>query len=154
MGTILCPTRGGEASYANQDRAIALAKERGDGLLFLYVSNVEFLPKGSGVHLGNLEDDLDDMGDFLLTMAQERAEKRGLQAQKVVRRGAFQEALMEVIEQYQVTTVVLGSPGEEHRVTSEEYLTQLADNLIEGCDVEVMLTRSGKLIRHTSSQVQ
>ena len=41
--TILCPTRGGEASYANQERAIALAVEREAELIFLYVSNVHFL---------------------------------------------------------------------------------------------------------------
>jgi hypothetical protein len=40
---ILCPTRGGKGSYPNQDRAIAIAKERGAEILFLYITNVEFL---------------------------------------------------------------------------------------------------------------
>jgi hypothetical protein len=40
MGKILCATRGGEASYRIQDAAIALAKERGDTLLFLYAESV------------------------------------------------------------------------------------------------------------------
>jgi hypothetical protein len=35
MGKTLCATRGGEASYRTQDAAIALAKERGDELVFL-----------------------------------------------------------------------------------------------------------------------
>ena len=39
--TILCPTRGGQASYPNQDLAIAIAKEREVEILFLYITNVE-----------------------------------------------------------------------------------------------------------------
>lgn len=152
MGAILCPTRGGEASKANQDRAIALAKERGDKLIFLYVSDVRFLDKGSGAHLGSLEANLDEMGEFLLIMAQERAEKQGVKAEREVRRGAFLDALKEVIEGHEVTTVVLGTPGEEHRVTSEEYMHSLADDLVEAYGVEVMLTRGDELVRHTGGQ--
>ena len=43
MGRILCPTRGGEGSYRTQDAAIAMAKERGDELVFLYVVDLDFL---------------------------------------------------------------------------------------------------------------
>ena len=152
MGTILCPTRGGEASKANQDRAISLAKERGEELVFLYVSDVQFLDKGSAAHLGSLEANLDEMGEFLLIMAQERAEKQGVKADLEVRRGAFIEALQEVIEAHGVTTVVFGTPGEDHRVTTEEYLHTLADNLVKDKGIEVMMTRGDELIRHSGAK--
>ncbi|HIQ01546.1 MAG TPA: hypothetical protein EYH30_05385, partial [Anaerolineales bacterium] len=45
MGKILCATRGGEASYRTQDAAIALARERGDSLIFLYVVDTHFLDR-------------------------------------------------------------------------------------------------------------
>ena len=45
MGKILCATRGGEASYRTQDAAVALAKEQGDELLFLFVVNLGFLDR-------------------------------------------------------------------------------------------------------------
>ncbi len=150
MGTILCPTRGGEASYPNQDRAIALAKERGEDLVFLYVSDVRFLPKGSAAHLGTLETDLDEMGDFLLIMAQERAELEGVVAEREVRRGPFRQAIEEVIKLHGVSTVVFGTPGEEHRITTEDYLKTLASRLTEELDVEVMMTEGGKLVPYHS----
>jgi nucleotide-binding universal stress UspA family protein len=151
MGTILCPTRGGEASHPNQDRAISLAKQRGERLIFLYVSDVRFLFKGSGALLGSLETELDEMGEFLLLMAQERAEKQGVQAEREVRRGSFREAIADVIDDHQVTTVVFGTPGQEHRVTTEDYLEALADDLTEELGVEVMMTKDGELVRHSGS---
>ena len=46
--SVLCPTRGGEGSYPNQDQAIAIATERGADLIFLYVSDVHFLDHIAG----------------------------------------------------------------------------------------------------------
>ncbi len=151
MATILCPTRGGEASYPTQDFAIRLARERGADLIFLYVSDVRFLPKGSGAVVIDLEEELDEMGKFLLTMAQERAEKEGVEAGRVVRRGAFQAALLEVIEEEKVQTVVLGTPSTEDRLTTEEYLRDLAHSLREEAQVEVILVRDGKVIDDASA---
>jgi len=98
MSTILCPTRGGEASYPNQDHAIQLAKEQDSALLFLYISNVEFLDRLSSPVLVDLESELIQLGEFVLAMAQERAEKAGVQADTVCKSGLFQEALFETIE--------------------------------------------------------
>lgn len=139
MATILCPTRGGEASYPTQDRAIRLARDRGAELIFLYVTDVRFLTKGSGAVVADLEEELDDMGQFLLTMAQERAEKEGVTAARAVRRGSFREALLAEIEESAVETVVLGTPSGEDRLTTEEYLQNLAENLRTEVGVEVIL---------------
>ena len=42
MGPIVCATRGGEASRRTQERAVALARERGDPLIFLFVADTNF----------------------------------------------------------------------------------------------------------------
>jgi hypothetical protein len=43
MGLILCTARGDEASYCTQKAAIALAKERGNEIVFLYILYMDFL---------------------------------------------------------------------------------------------------------------
>jgi hypothetical protein len=69
VGKILCATRGGEASYRSQDAAIALAKERGDELVFLYVVDLRFLDKTSAPIVVDVEKEMGKMGRFLLAMA-------------------------------------------------------------------------------------
>ena len=81
MGRILCATRGGEASFRAQDAAIALAQERGDELLFLYVVDIGFLQKTErAVRPDVVKAEMEKMGEFLLAMAQERAQKQGVKA--------------------------------------------------------------------------
>lgn len=140
MTTILFPTRGGQSSFPNQDRVIELAKERGAHLIFLYVSNVDFLGSVSSPALVDVvEDELEHMGEFLLAMAQERAEKAGWKADAVVRSGSFREALREVIEEHDVDVLVLGSPGNGQASTTETYLEDLKGTLTSESDLEVIL---------------
>lgn len=148
MATILCPTRGGEASHPAQDHAISLAADRGARLIFLYVSDVRFLFKGSAAIVVDLEEELDEMGKFLLTMAQERAEEGGVAAERIVKHGAFLDALLEVMEEHDVSTVVLGAPAGDNGLTTEDYLRELADNLSEEHGVEVFLVRAGEPLVH------
>ena len=84
MGKILCPTRGGEASYRTQDAAIVLAKEQGKQLVFLYVVDTHFLDRTErAVRPDVVMEEMTRMGEFLLIMAQERAQAHGIQAELV-----------------------------------------------------------------------
>jgi hypothetical protein len=84
MKTILFPTRGGQTSYSNQDAVIALAKQWHAQLIFLHISNVHFLEKlGHVRHKKIVQNELEDMAEFLLAMACERAEKAGWKAKMV-----------------------------------------------------------------------
>lgn len=145
--TLLCPTRGGEASYANQDQAIALAKEREAELIFLYVSNVHFLDLMAAPKLFDIEAELDEMGDFLLAMAQERAENAGQAADTVVRRGEFRETLKDIIAEYQINTVVLGAAGEETGVLTEEYIDRLSEELCLETGTEFIVVHQGEIVK-------
>jgi nucleotide-binding universal stress UspA family protein len=112
MGTILCATRGGEASYRTQDAAIALARERGDELLFLYVVDIGFLNKTArAVRPDMVTVEMEKMGEFLLAMAQERAQKQGVAADYLLRRGRLRDELKAVAREEGVGLVVLGQPG-------------------------------------------
>ncbi len=148
MKTVLCPTRGGKASIPNQEYAMRVAREQDARLIFLYVSNVHFLDHvAAPVQVEMIEEQLDEMGEFLLVMAQERAREAGIEApQAEVRRGEFRQALAETLEKFDVTTVVLGSGTEETGLTTPEYLTDVAKDLSSSFGVEVLLTAQGEMI--------
>ena len=87
MGMILCATRGGEASYPTQDAVFALAKEKGDELVFLFVADISFLNQTAAPLVVDIESRLVKLGKFQLVMAQERAAAQGILAQTIVRTG-------------------------------------------------------------------
>jgi nucleotide-binding universal stress UspA family protein len=146
MKKILAPTRGGEASYSNQDKAIALSKERGAELHFLYVTDISFLDRVSSPVLIDIEEELDEMGGFLLAMAQERAKGQGVEAGAVVRRGHFGDVLQAVIEEMEIDCLILGSPEEESGITTFELLRELAEELASTHHVETVVLSQGEIV--------
>lgn len=146
--TILCLTRGGRDSYPNQDQAIALAKERKTGLLFLYVSNVQFLGQTASPVLVDIETELDEMGDFMLTMAKERAEKAGVQALTTVRRGFFRKVIKDILKEYPIRTVVMGRPAPETGITTTEYINELIQEIGRESGVEFIVVHQGEIVNH------
>jgi nucleotide-binding universal stress UspA family protein len=116
MGKILCATRGGEAIYRTQDKAIALAQKRGDELLFLYVVNMHFLDKTHAPIVVDVEQEMTKMGEFLLLMAQERAIAQGVPATTVCLKGEMREELKKVAQREDVSLVVLGRPAGKESV--------------------------------------
>lgn len=151
MSTILCPTRGGKESHPNQDFAINLAKERGAEMLFLYVSEIRFLNRSGPPIVVDIEKEMDELGDFLLSMAQERAEKSGVLANAAVRRGIFSKVLRDVILENEIDTVVLGSSPGETSIVSYERLQELSEELSKELDVEFIVLQGGKMMFRTSS---
>lgn len=154
MPTILRPTRGGEASFPNQDRAIAIAKERGAELLFLYVSNVHFLNRVASAVLVDVEAELDELGEFLLTMAQERAEKAGVRAKTTTRRGEFRQALEDVLKEHEeITAVVLGTATGGTGVIPPGYMEDLVQELLSEPGVEVFVLDAGEIVEHRKPEM-
>lgn len=143
---ILCPTRGGAGSFPNQDRAIAIAKERGAAVMFLYISNVEFLDLSASPKVIDIETEIDEMGEFLMAMAQERAEKAGVKALTLVRRGHFRDMLIEVIEENQIDTVVLGRSVEGSGVITAEYIRELGSHISAKTGVEFIVLEKGEIV--------
>lgn len=148
MPVVLCPTRGGEASYANQDRAIQIAKERDSQILFLYVTDVRFLGRIASPMIVDVEEEINEMGEFLLAMACERADKAGVVSRSLVLRGAFQDALVEAIRGNEVDVVVLGRPGGETGITTTDYLHQLTAMLVDEMAIDVFVVDRGEVVEH------
>ena len=152
MPTILSPTRGGESSVLNQDRAIALAKERNAELIFLYVSDVQFENELPQETLANVAAELEDLGQFILTMAKERAAQEELKAETLVLSGNFRQVLDKVIKENNVDTLILGSPVEEGSVTTPAFLLQLSKELVKEYSLDVVLLRAGEILETISPE--
>ena len=139
MGKILCATRGGEASYRTQDKAIALAQERGDELLFLYVANIRFLDKTHAPIVVDVEQEMVKMGEFLLLMAQERAAEQGVTASTLCRTGKMREELKIVARQQGVSLVVLGRPAGKESVFQLTSLQAFASEIKDEIGIETQI---------------
>lgn len=114
MPYILCATRGGEESLCAQEEAIKRAKESGDTLLFLYVIDLRFLDKIAAPIVVDVEDEVSDMGDFLLLVAKERASEQGVNAEVISRKGKVREEIKKIATEEDVSLVILGRPcGDE-----------------------------------------
>jgi nucleotide-binding universal stress UspA family protein len=122
MGLILCATRGGEGSIPTQQRAIDLAKEKDLALAFLYVADSSFLNKTAAAVVVDVDEELVNMGEFLLTMAVERAAEKGVAAEPVIRTGIIRDILPQVARELGATVIVMGRPaGETSRFQESEF---------------------------------
>lgn len=126
MGKILCATRGGEASYRAQDQAISLARQRDDSLIFLYVIDTHFLDKTAAPIVVDVGNQLQAMGEFLLAMAQEKAESQGVPVRCICRPGQVRDEIKAVARDEQVDIVVLGRPAGEANAFAMEELKAFA----------------------------
>jgi nucleotide-binding universal stress UspA family protein len=137
MGKILCATRGGEASLLTQQAAIELAKQNGDELVFVYIYDVEFLSHARYVLRSDVvEDAMDNMAEFLMTMAVERAGKAGVTARYIIRHGQIDEQLIEAAIDEKATLVVLGKPADDEGRFDAERLAELVARLREATGIE------------------
>ncbi len=146
MTTILAPTRGGQRSYPNQDRAAQLAKEQSAELIYLYINDVTFLNQTASPILIDMEAEMEEMGEFLLTMAQDRAAKFGVAAKTIVRQGGFTDVMESVIDEFDVDMVVMGSSGQDDGHTTPDFMAETAQKLADKYGVDVVLLREGKVL--------
>ncbi len=141
MGPIVCATRGGKASRRTQERAIALARERGDHLIFLFVVDTNFAHPPNQELAEALASELERLGSRLLRIAQARAQKRGVSTDMVVRHGVVRQTIEDFLREVQANTLVLGSPGggSEKKAFSLAELPQFAQEINANTGVEVIV---------------
>jgi hypothetical protein len=112
MNKILCATRGGEASRRTQEAVIAMAKEAGASVLFLFVVDVEFLKlTARGVRPDVVAAEMEHMGEFLLAIACERAAAQGVEAEMTVRHGPLLQALESAALEEGADAIAFGRPA-------------------------------------------
>jgi nucleotide-binding universal stress UspA family protein len=142
MGLIVCATRGGEAGRRTQERAIALAKERGDELVFLCVFDPAFA--------GNLSNALSEavlqeqqwLGRALMNVAQARARQQGVDAYTVVRSGPVLQNIEDFVRESCASALVIGEPKVNSALDAFKLdsVQSCAEQMVDktGIDVEVV----------------
>jgi len=139
MGLILCATRGGEASYRTQQAAIALAKERGDKIVFLYIIDLHFLNKTAAPIVVDIESELEQMGRFFLLMAKERAMEQGIEVDTITRKGAVREEIIQAALDLEATLVILGRPAGEQSAFETSSLQAFAEKISQETGAQTKL---------------
>lgn len=136
---ILCATRGGEESTITQKIATQLAKDSDETLALLYVADSSFLDKTASVLLVDIEKELSNMGEFLMSMAAEKAQREGVKTRTVVRNGILRDILPSVAKELHVDTIVMGKPaGDRSRFNTQE-LDAFVRQLTSETGAEVIL---------------
>ena len=137
MKKILCATRGGEASRNTQDAVIAMAKEAGASILFLYVVDVEFLRlTARGVRPDVVAAEMERMGEFLLAIACERAAAQGVEAEMCLRHGPLVQALESAAREEGADAIAFGRPAGVDSSFSLADLEQLAARIEEDTGIK------------------
>lgn len=140
MNKILCATRGGEASHRTQDAVIAMAKEEGATILFLYVVDVEFLRlTARGVRPDVVITEMERMGEFLLALACERAAAQGVQAEICLRHGPLIEALVSAAREEGADAIAFGRPAGPASSFSLEDLERLTTKMEQDTGIETYI---------------
>jgi nucleotide-binding universal stress UspA family protein len=141
MGPIVCATRGGEASLRTQQRAIALAQEKGAELIFLYVIDPSFAGTVDEALTDTLVDELRLLGKCLLRLAQTRARKKGLKAQVAIRQGDVQQSIEAFVGEVGASMLIVGAPqpGTAAETFEPERLNDFAAAIQRATGVEVLV---------------
>jgi nucleotide-binding universal stress UspA family protein len=114
MPGIICAIRGGPDSQPTIEKAISLAKEVSLPLYFLYVVNLDFLSHTQSSRVSTISEEMGEMGEFILLIAQQKASKQGITAEGVVRHGKVREEIINLSKELTADYVVLGLPlGQE-----------------------------------------
>ena len=141
MGPIVCATRGGEASRRTQERAIALSRERGAPLIFLFVADPNFGKPMNKIMTAVLADELERLGKALLCIAQARAREQGVIAEMAVRQGPVRPTIEDFLREVNASTLVIGAPqiGSETQVFAPGEIPQFARDIYATTGIEVIV---------------
>jgi nucleotide-binding universal stress UspA family protein len=128
-----CATRGGAASRATEDKAIALACQYQAELIFLYVVDVAFAHGHSGKFPIDIVDkELHEIGEIVLQQAKLRAKECGVNARSEIRSGHVGDEIERfVVSHKSMALLVVGHLSHELREHLEPVLTNLAQRHLD-----------------------
>ncbi len=109
---LLCAVRGGKESRATVTRAIDLALEMDARLVFLHVTDAEFLGQSTiGVPLSVVYRELYEMSEFAMLVLQDRALRRGVkEVGYIIREGNIRNQLRQAAIETHARIMVMGRP--------------------------------------------
>jgi len=141
MGLIVCATRGGEAGRRTQERAIALAKERGAELIFLCVFDPSFAGDLNKALSAAVEEEQQWLGRALMGVAQARAREQGVEAGAVVLGGAILDSIEGFLCESGASTLVIGEAKTDSALSAFRHGTvqSCARHVEQNTSVEVVV---------------
>jgi len=141
MKRIVCATRGGAASRRVQDEAIALAKQQGASLTFLFVADSCSCGAMTEDQASVVREELTRMGRSLLHIAYVRAREQGLRPELVARCGPVRETIVQYVRESQADTLVVGAPRSAlgSQVFGDEGIRAFAREVTEQTGVDVVI---------------
>lgn len=110
MSGIVCAVRGGPESQPTINKSITLSIEKKLPLYFIYIVNLDFLSHTSGSRTQVLTEELREMGEFILFLAEEKAKKLGVNATGVVLKGSVIEEIAKYCHEVKADFLVMGQP--------------------------------------------
>ena len=146
MSRIVCATRGGEGSRAVQMVAVRRAKESGQPLTFLFVTDPASLGAVDEMLIPALREELHWMGQTLLSIAHQRALLAGLEAEVVIRVGKVEAEIGRYLHESGANLLLLGAPrGTTANVFGDDAIEKFADSLQKATNVPVEVIRPENL---------
>jgi len=142
VGTIVCATRGGQGSRAVQMAAIERAKESGEKLAFLYVVDLHLIDQYDEALAGAMRAEFQWLGEALLRVAQQRAEREKVEAEITVRLGGVMEEIEAFLRDSEATVLMLGAPrGTTPTVFGDDAIERFARTIESDTGVTVEIVR-------------
>jgi nucleotide-binding universal stress UspA family protein len=141
MGAIVCATRGGQGSRAAQLKAISCAQETGDRLVFLYVVDLNILGEYDEFLSSAIHAEFHWVGQALLRIARQRAERADIDADIVVRDGAVKEEIERFLQECNASQLLLGAPRGTSTVFGDDAIEQFAQMIEDDTGVPVFVVR-------------
>ncbi len=140
MTGIVCAIRGGPNSRPTISRAIELSKEHRQPVYFLYVINLDFLTNALHSNVLVMEEEMRQMGEFILLNAQEMATEAGIEAQAVTRKGRVREEIVSLCREVDADYVIIGRPQHDqpNNVLEMDALEAFALGVEEASGAEVV----------------
>ena len=142
MGNIVCATRGGAGSRAVQQAAITYARERGTGLVFLFVIDTGSVEQEDAELVAAVHDELLFLGQTLLRIAKKRAANYQVAAEIIVRDGRVKEQITKFLDESSAELLLLGAPrGTTDTTFGDDVIEQFAESIHRDTGVEVEIIR-------------
>jgi hypothetical protein len=142
MNEVVCATRGGEASRAVQMAAIEQAKASGSPLVFLYVVSPDAVKDVEPRLKDAVIEELIWLGKVVLKVAEDRAEREGMKARKVIRQGDVLQEICSYLTEKQARLLLLGAPrSATTSVFGDDPVERLASSIHGNTGVDVAVVR-------------
>lgn len=141
MSVIVCATRGGEGSRAVQLRAVEKASSEDHKLIFLYVVDVQVVGEFDENLQKAVSAEFHWLGQSLLHIARQRAERAGINAEIAIRDGAVKEEIERFLRESGASLLMLGTPRGTSPAFGDDTIEQFAKAIEEDVGVPVELVR-------------